>query len=530
MPTERDNQTNASTSAVPVGAVLAYAGKLNGDQLRSLGWSICDGESLGIGRYGELFQAIGTCNGGDGTSSFNLPNYQGYFLRGLDPTSTIDVDGRQRTSPASGGQTGANVGSIQGFATGAPKKAFIADVPHLPTEDHHNLAGNTDDMLSPGGEQTFKSSGGGDAETRPINAYVNFIIKLTDTASLLPGTVVAYAGAKPEGSPLLHQFYMLCNGESLPGNSATYKDLYAAIGTAHGGEGSNFNLPDYRGRFLRGADNGSRRDPEAASRAGMAKGGSTGDAVGSIQGYATASPHNPFMLTIPLGTHERESSYCAGHDNAKWNPGSVTVAFTAQGGDKESRPVNVTVDQYILSEPETGTQDLFPVGAIIAVPGKTPSPSDQWLLCDGASLPAAGSGQYAELYAAIGATNGVSPDGKTFNIPDYHGYFLRGTDHGQGRDADAATRTAARPGGLSGDNVGSSQGSATAKPVSRDITGEIPHLPTDDSENAATFPWSASAAEWDGDKQVGLAGGGDSESRPVNAYVMFYIKYASAAV
>ncbi len=524
MTTNPDNQ-NIASSSVPVGAVLAYAGKLNGDQLRSEGWSICDGHPMQISQYKELFAAIGTCNGGDGTSSFNLPNYQGFFLRGVDPTSTIDVDAPKRTSAASGGQTGANVGSVEGFATGAPKNTFVADVPHLPTEDHHNFAGNTDDMLAPGGKQTFKSSGGGDSETRPVNAYVNFIIKLAGTAALLPGTVVAYAGAKSDGSPLLGRFYKLCNGELLAGGS--FKDLFAAIGTAHGGDGSNFNLPDYRGRFLRGVSNGSKWDPDVASRVCMARGGATGDAVGSIQGYATAAPHNAFTLTIPLGTHERESSVCAGHDNAKWNVGAVTVSFTAEGGDKESRPVNVNIDRYILSEPETGAQDLFPVGAIVAVPGKTAPPSNRWLLCDGASLPTASSGQYAQLYAAIGATNGGSSDGKTFNIPDYHGCFLRGTDHGQGRDTDAATRTAAKPGGLSADNVGSRQESATAKPVYRDITGEIPHLPTKDSENAATFPWTESAAEWDGDKHVGLSGGGDSETRPLNAYVMFYIKYAA---
>lgn len=525
MATNSNDHDGGSASTVPVGAVLAYAGRLNGDQLRTHGWSICDGESLPISHYGELFSAIGTCNGGDGTMSFNLPDYRGYFLRGVDPTGKVDVDGPHRTSAASGGQTGTNVGSVQGFATGAPQRAFMADVPHLPTEDHHNMPGATDDMLSPGGKETFDSSGGGDSETRPVNAYVNFIIKLVDETLLLPGTVVAYPGANADGSPSLGQSYMLCNGELLPDGS--HEDLFDAIGTAHGGEGDSFNLPDYRGRFLRGVDNGSGRDPDAESRTSMAKGGSPGDAVGSIQGYATASPRQPFTLTIPLGTHERESAYCAGHNNAKWNPGSVTVAFTAKGGDQESRPVNVYVDLYILSEPETEGQDLFPIGAVVAIPGKVSPPADRWLLCNGASLPASSSGQYAQLYAAIGDANGGSADGKTFNIPDYHGCFLRGTDHGEHQDPDATARVAANRGGLSGDNVGSRQASATARPVTRDITGEIPHLPTDDSENAAAFPSFASAAEWDGDKLVGLAGGGDNETRPLNAYVLFYIKYSN---
>lgn len=38
------------------------------------GWLKCDGSALPIAQYGPLFQAIGTTYGGDGTSTFCLPN------------------------------------------------------------------------------------------------------------------------------------------------------------------------------------------------------------------------------------------------------------------------------------------------------------------------------------------------------------------------------------------------------------------------------------------------------------------------
>jgi hypothetical protein len=44
--------------------------------------------------------------------------------------------------------------------------------------------------------------------------------------------------------------YILCDGRSL--SVAAYPALYAAIGTTFGGNGTNFNVPDYRGMFLRG--------------------------------------------------------------------------------------------------------------------------------------------------------------------------------------------------------------------------------------------------------------------------------------
>lgn len=60
-----------------------------------------------------------------------------------------------------------------------------------------------------------------------------------------PGTVIASPASSMPG-------YLLCNGAAL--NRKTYARLFAAIGTAYNtGNGPNtFNLPDFRGIFLRG--------------------------------------------------------------------------------------------------------------------------------------------------------------------------------------------------------------------------------------------------------------------------------------
>ena len=509
--------------SVPVGAVLPYAGNLGNNQLNEMGWSICDGSELQISDYPALFAAIGTCNGGDGNTRFNLPDYQGYFLRGVDPSGTVDKGASDRKSPRSGAATGARVGSVQAFATATPNTPFQALVPHVPTDDHRAYSGTNADMLEPGGGQTFYSNGGGDAETRPINAYVNYIIKIVDGGSMPTGVVVAFAGTSSSGSMILRQSYLLCDGSRLPIN--LYPELYQDIGTAHGGDGSAFNLPDYRGRFLRGADNGTKRDPDASGRTAMAVGGATGNAVGSIQDWATAAPVNPFTLSINLGNSEKTSDHCAGHDNAEWNQNSVTVSFTASGGDKETRPVNVAVAYYLLQGSVPNTPDLFPIGAIIGFAGNVAPPATQWLPCDGASYP--NSDQYQYLGFAIADANGG--DGiSNFNVPDYRGYFLRGADHGQGRDPDATSRTSAASGGDCGPNVGSRQGGATGRPKAGDITGPVDHMPTDDADTAAAILCS-SVAEWDG-AQTPVVGGGDAETRPLNANILYYIKYATATV
>ncbi|TMQ07043.1 MAG: hypothetical protein E6J91_36570, partial [Deltaproteobacteria bacterium] len=110
------------------------------------------------------------------------------------------------------------------------------------------------------------------------------------------GTIVAFGGATaPSG-------WMLCDGSVV--SRTIYANLFAAIGNKFGGgDGvSTFNLPDLRGRFVRGVDGGAGRDPDAANRVPSTAGGSSGDAVGSLQGDATAVPANPFS-TESSGNH-----------------------------------------------------------------------------------------------------------------------------------------------------------------------------------------------------------------------------------
>jgi len=102
-------------------------------------------------------------------------------------------------------------------------------------------------------------------------------------APVMPaGVILPFGGATaPTG-------WLVCDGSQV--SRTQYADLFAAIGTAHGsGDGSStFHLPDFRGRFLRGADGGAGRDPDKASRTAANSGGAVGDAVGSVQGNATA--------------------------------------------------------------------------------------------------------------------------------------------------------------------------------------------------------------------------------------------------
>ncbi len=71
-------------AGTPVGTVTAFAGATV-----PAGTLLCDGSAVSRTVYASLFAQIGTTYGsGDGSTTFNLPDYRGMFLRGrVDVTS-----------------------------------------------------------------------------------------------------------------------------------------------------------------------------------------------------------------------------------------------------------------------------------------------------------------------------------------------------------------------------------------------------------------------------------------------------------
>jgi microcystin-dependent protein len=67
---------NYISIAPPVGSIMAFTVGNSPD-----GWLLCNGVSYGKSQYAALFTVIGITFGGNDTS-FNVPNYQGAFLRG----------------------------------------------------------------------------------------------------------------------------------------------------------------------------------------------------------------------------------------------------------------------------------------------------------------------------------------------------------------------------------------------------------------------------------------------------------------
>lgn len=180
--------------AVPVGAVMAYAGPVdppvtaltsppNELTLESWGWMVCDGRSLKTQEYPELFAALGSLYGGSG-ASFNIPDFQGYFLRGIG-TSGGATEGR---TAASNG-TADGVGSTQDFALQTHEHIYEAsktvsaagDGPAAatsPAQPTLTEDGPTSSLSTPGNVKVSQ------IETRPDNVFVYYIIHYASTPSI----------------------------------------------------------------------------------------------------------------------------------------------------------------------------------------------------------------------------------------------------------------------------------------------------------------------------------------------------------
>lgn len=156
---------------VPAGTIVAFGGTTV-----PTGWTLCDGSSFTVSSQPGLHAAIGDAFGGDGGTNFNVPDFRGRFLRGVDSAAGNDPDNATRTAMATGGNTGNNVGSVQADEF----KSHIHDISVRPDGQYGGATVKGAD--GSGGPTTAASSAlstpSGGSETRPKNAYVHYIIKL----------------------------------------------------------------------------------------------------------------------------------------------------------------------------------------------------------------------------------------------------------------------------------------------------------------------------------------------------------------
>lgn len=103
--------------AIPPGAVMSFA-----MSAAPVGWLACDGTAVSRTQYSSLFAAVGTIYGvGNNSTTFNVPNLQGQFVRGLTTnTSTASRDPLSATRV---------LGNVQGDGIAQHQHKYLDYVP-----------------------------------------------------------------------------------------------------------------------------------------------------------------------------------------------------------------------------------------------------------------------------------------------------------------------------------------------------------------------------------------------------------------
>jgi microcystin-dependent protein len=210
-------------------------------------WVACNGQLLSIQKFSELFSLIGTNFGGDGTSSFGVPDFPNLTEQG-----------------------GKYCMAVVGNAPTDPSQAFIGELALLPyvppfVPPHPSIWINCDGQTlsieqSPSLFKFLGTTFGGDGKTTfgiPDLTQAPPVLPSQGSNPPLPQSIYSIANVPSGGvaqglvggvmsfpSPDPPKGWSLCNGQLLP--IANNPQLANLLQTTYGGDGtSNFGLPDF---------------------------------------------------------------------------------------------------------------------------------------------------------------------------------------------------------------------------------------------------------------------------------------------
>lgn len=159
-------------NSCPIGTILSYAGDTSNLQK---GWILCNGKEITINGNEQLFKSIGYSWGKGQNTNFNLPDLRGYFLRGVSYDSGRDPDIDKRSQNGNGEKN--KVGSYQSDEFTSHHHDWTASIQCLYDDGNCSTELSKGDGGSVGTFSKSTDTRGGN-ETRPKNAYVNYIIRV----------------------------------------------------------------------------------------------------------------------------------------------------------------------------------------------------------------------------------------------------------------------------------------------------------------------------------------------------------------
>jgi microcystin-dependent protein len=334
------------------------------------GWVPCDGSSLPVAGNSALFNTIGTNYGGNGVTTFDLPNLEGHVAIGAGQGA---------------GLTNRNLGDTPG------SNQVSLSTPILPVAD----GGQDQPFNNMQASETINYiiATTGVFPTRnvaaPLVSGVPTVQPVATSQSLL-ASIVPFAGSvAPSG-------WAFCDGSILSKDSNPA--LFELIGTTYGGDGiTTFALPDLRGRAPVGMGNGPGLSP-------YVEGQLSGLETTTLNANNVPTPPN---FTLPY--NNLQPTLGLNYMIALVGIFPTQNAVLGQAGASALTP-----DIGGTAEPEIGqialtAENFAPIG---------------WALCNGQTLPV---DQDEALFALLGFTYGGNGT-TTFGLPNLQSRIVVGTD------------------------------------------------------------------------------------------------------
>jgi microcystin-dependent protein len=152
--------------------------RMFGGNFAPAGWMFCEGQSLPISEYDVLFNLIGTTYGGDGQTTFNLPDLRGRIAVDQGGGFTLGQNGGDENVTLTASQMPAHAHTLMGSGNSATSAEPAGAA----------LAGSTDVTINPYGTTgpftalapDSSSAAGGGQPMANMQPYlcVSFIISL----------------------------------------------------------------------------------------------------------------------------------------------------------------------------------------------------------------------------------------------------------------------------------------------------------------------------------------------------------------
>ena len=332
----------------------------------------CDGSEVSRTVYADLFELIGeTYGAGDGATTFNVPDYRGYFRRAMDDSAGVDPDSGVRTDRGDG---------VGGDAVGTKQDMMYQSHTHQLWSNNgaagdargignssasYGVSGVLNGSGGQGyflkdrantGTQLISNAGGGETRPKNINVKIYIVYESLYKASRYieningdVGRIESFAG------DLIPNGTLYTDGSWV--QKQDYRELYDVVGdkwlNGESPRADEFRLPDLRDMFIRG-DHASRD-------------------VGTYQEDDFKSHRH-----LQFGNQGAYNSYSGGQTGQASEP--AENQWTDYTGGTETRPKNFAV-KYVIRFRSTGAHTLFENETVAArytgsgqsIPNSTPT-------------------------------------------------------------------------------------------------------------------------------------------------------------